>query len=470
MDAITDNILSENSIETESSNLILNELNHWKDFGANFNIKHNFTEKQFINFDLIYLYFKDNNPIDYENTYYDGNQNFSHNESVRSRKLTPIKRWIGNVDYNNTLNDKLKLEIGVKGAFSTFDNNVSVEYLAQNNWVIDPTLSSKSDLTENIYAAYAAMEYKLNDNWVTKIGMRYEHTNSQLNTDTGGRLVDRQYGKFFPTVFLNRKFSDYLNMNFSYTKRITRPTFNEMAPFTIMWDPNTFTVGNVDLQPAIANSIKYDINYKSYIVSLQYTHEDASINNWQLTYDNVNDRILLKAENADNTKTFSATFGFPLKISDWWRIQNNFIYINQSFSGYDSNDAVFNIKSNNFSLNSISAFKLSDTFSCELTALYTGPRYAGTSKFKDFYKIDIGLQQDLGKKWGKLRFSITDVFNSYLWNGTTNIPEQNMNIISNFKWIHTTYSLTYSRNFGNSKLKSSRKREGNIEKERRRVN
>ncbi|MBK8280493.1 MAG: outer membrane beta-barrel protein [Saprospiraceae bacterium] len=40
-------------------------------------------------------------------------------------------------------------------------------------------------------------------------------------------------------------------MNWSYSKRITRPTFNDLAPFVILLDPTTFWQGNAALQPAI---------------------------------------------------------------------------------------------------------------------------------------------------------------------------------------------------------------------------
>ncbi|MBK8278756.1 MAG: outer membrane beta-barrel protein [Saprospiraceae bacterium] len=53
-------------------------------------------------------------------------------------------------------------------------------------------------------------------------------------------MVDRNYGKIFPTIFLNRKINKKVNMNWSYSKRITRPTFNDLAPFVILLDPTTF--------------------------------------------------------------------------------------------------------------------------------------------------------------------------------------------------------------------------------------
>src|SRR5690606_23357532 len=65
------------------------ELNQWRHYGANFNLQHVFREGETLTFDADYLYYKDNNPNDYVNTYYDGDGNFVLEELTRSGKITP---------------------------------------------------------------------------------------------------------------------------------------------------------------------------------------------------------------------------------------------------------------------------------------------------------------------------------------------------------------------------------------------
>jgi len=203
---------------------------------------------------------------------------------------------------------------------------------------------------------------------------------------------------------------------------------------------------------------------------MQYTHEDSPIARWQITYDTINDRVIMRTENLDYTKTFSATLGLPLKVSDWWRAQNNLIYTSQDIREYNSNDKANNLSINIFSINSTSSFKLSDSFTAEITAFYRGPSYSGSAKNNEFYRADIGIQKKFGDKWGSLRFAANDVFDSSEWKSVTDVPDQNLTIARNFKFSHRTFSLTYSRSFGNSKVKSSRNRETGSEEERRRVN
>ncbi len=62
-------------------------------------------------------------------------------------------------------------------------------------------------------------------------GLRYEYTQTDINTLAGVSLVHRRYGNWFPSVFISRKLSKDYMINFSYSKRITRPSFNDIAPW-----------------------------------------------------------------------------------------------------------------------------------------------------------------------------------------------------------------------------------------------
>jgi len=82
----------------------------------------------------------------------------------------------------------------------------------------------------------------------------------------------------------------------------------------------------------------------------------------------------------------------------------------------------------------------------------------------------MGLQKKFSDRWGSLRFSINDIFDSFKFIGGTNIPEENLLTRNLFDFSTPTYMLTYTRNFGNNSLKSARQRDTGSEEERRRVN
>lgn len=469
MDAFNDSFDTSNGIVTSFVELVNDEINQWKHFGANYNLKHSFTKDKFISFDIDYLNYKDNNPTNYKNSFFDENRVFLNTEFLRSRKVTPIKTWVSKFDYSNKISDKIKIEAGVKGTFSKFENDVSVENLVGNDWIIDTTLTNNSNLDEKILAVYGALDYTIDDKTSIKFGLRHEYTDSQLDTDTEGKVVDRQFGILFPSVFFNRKFNDKLNMNLSYSKRITRPTFNDLAPFVILLDPNTFLSGNAALQPAISNSVKYDINYKSYVLSFQYTNEDSSIAIFQERIDETTGRLIFEAANLDYIKTFSITFGFPLIVNSWWRMQNNLNYISQQVRTF-YNEEPIELSLGNINVNITQSFKFSDSFSGELTAFYGGPSFFGSARYDEVYQLNVGFQKNFGDKWGNLKFSVNDIFDSFEFNGGTDLPEQNIKTRNLWDFSNRTFLLSYSRNFGNNKLRSSRNRKTGAEEERKRVN
>ena len=469
MDANNDSFDTTNGLPTAFTETLNEELNQWKHFGANYNLKHNFTDDKYISFNIDYLYYKDNNPNTYDNSYFDENKVLLYTEKVRSGKITPIKTWVVSLDYSDKLNKKIKFDAGIKGSFSNFINSVNVDNLQGDNWIPDPTLTDKSNLDEKIAAAYSAFEYTINDKTSLKFGLRYEYTDSQLDTDTQGKVVDKQYGIFFPSIFLSRKLNDNLNMNLSYSKRITRPTFNDLAPFVIFINPTTFFSGNSALQPAISNSFKYDIGYKSILLSFQYTDEQSSIAAFQEHIDEDTGRLIFTATNLDYTKSSSITLGLPIKINEWWKMQNNLIYINQKIRGLYNEDTV-NLALGNFQANTTQSFKITKTISNETTIYYYGPSLFGTAKFDAVAGADIGFQKKFSEKWGSLKFSINDLFDSNKYTGGTDLPEQNIKTENKFDFSNRTYILTYSNSFGNSKLKSSRERQTGSEEERNRVN
>ena len=440
--------------------------------GANINLKHTFKKDGYISVDLDYLKYHIENPTDYTNSFFDSNNDFLREEITKSDKTNPIKIAVGKADYSNQINSKIKLDVGLKTAFSNFDNDVVVGTFSGQDFIEDNELTNISDLNEQILAAYSSVDYAINDNINMKLGMRYEYTDSELNSDKKGKVVDRKFGNFFPTAFVSYKFNDSLNFNLSYAKRITRPTFNDMAPFVIFFDLGTFFSGNPAIQPAISNAVKFDLNYRSIFISAQYSVEEGSISKFQSSFDEENERLVFAATNLDNTKIFSLTLGLPITLTHWWKMQNNIIFSNTNMSntveGYLSH-----FEKNTIDINSTQSFTMAKNLTSEISVNYISPSFnswIGTSTLKSIYGINIGIQKKFGDKWGTLGFKINDLMDSIQWDVVNAIPEQNLKTKSSLDFMSRTFVLTYSRNFGNKKLKSARERARGAEEEKNRVN
>ncbi|MCR9288810.1 MAG: TonB-dependent receptor [Bacteroidetes bacterium] len=469
MDALNSNQVRTNEVIDTLIEIENDEINQWKHFMGNLSLQHNFNKNTSLNLNADYLYYNGDNPTNYLNSYFNSDGALLYDSQTRSGKITPINLWVGTIDFSKTINDNIKFQAGLKGTLSTFENDVTVEEFISNSWVVDEELTNSSDLDEKIGAAYTSFDIKVDEKTDAKIGLRYEYTSSNLSTVEIPNLVDRKYGNFFPSVFISRKLDDNNNVNFSYSRRITRPGFKEMAPFVYFIDPTTFFAGNPAIQPAISNNFKMDFRHKTVLFSIQYSKEDSSIVRFQNEYDAEKERNLLVSSNLKYLKTASFMIAFPWEITDWWQMQANILGIWQKNVGY-VDDELTSISQKNVRISGGQNFQLPSNFSLEISGFYQSKSLWGTVVMKGFGGLNAGIQKTLNGNHGKLSFNVTDILNTYKWKFTQDVPSQNLNYNSEVDFARTTFKLTYTRTFGNSKLKEARNKTTASEDERKRVN
>jgi len=458
-----------NSLDTTITT-IDNEINHWQNLMTNLNFQHTFKPGKILYFDANYIYYKDYNPNSYNNIFYNSAKQFLYEENLRSGKITPINFKVFSTDYTTPLGKKVSMEAGLKLSLSKFTNDVSLDKLQVNTWISDPSVSANYLLKEDIGAAYTSFTMNLSSKTSMKVGLRYEYTKSNLGTSHTANIVDKKYGELFPTFYISQKLSDNNSVNFSYSRRITRPTFNDLAPFTIFFDPKTFFTGNPALQPAIANTLQASYVLKNFIFSLSYTHEKNSIESFQTQrIDTINNMLYLSAKNFTYEQYLTASFSLPFTVTKWWSMQNNInVDWRQVNTIYDNSPVQLALFDYNF--NSTQRFTFPKEYSIELTGLYYSASYFGTSKLKPIYQLDMGLQKKFSNKKDILRFAANDMFNSGTnYRFVDNLPIKGTVLRGSLNFGMVAYKLTYTHNFGNKALKEKRDRSTGAEDELHRV-
>jgi hypothetical protein len=462
------NILKQTDHIKDTTLFITNdEVNHWRHFMANVNMQHTIKENESISMDLTYLWYHDDNPNNYTNNYYNAAGDFLFAEQTMSGKVTPINIKVGNVDYKKKLSDKTNLETGVKATISRFTNDVTVGTKSGGGWVYDPAFTAKYLLKENIGAAYASVNITLNEKTSLKTGLRYEYTTSNLGTTTVANIVDRKYGRLFPTFFLSRKMDENNTFNISYTRRITRPTFNDLAPFLIFFDPNTFISGNSGLQPAFTDNVKADYIFKNYTFSLGYSYETSTIAGFQDSVDVKSNKQYIVARNLDYTKMITAVIGIPISVTNWWSMNTNITatwqQVHTIYNKLPVTVAQFYVN-----LSGSQNFRLPKNYSIELSGFYYSPSLWGTSKAEPFGAFNISAQKKFNDN-STLRLGVSDVFTSLNFRSVSDRPEQNFYTRTQINFSQRIFRLTYTRNFGNNELRAKRNRSTGSEEETERV-
>ncbi len=466
MDAHTDGKILINNVLDTSLSIANTEVNQWNHQSIAVSIQHNVKAGEKLTLNLDYLNYANSNPNEYINSYFKGSGTFLYDDKARSRKNTPIAVWVGSADYAFKPGKNTDLEFGIKASLAKFVNDVSIENFMNNAWIIDPGRSAKYNLKEDITAAYTAISLQIDMKTTMKLGTRFEYTNSNLGTETKKNIVDRKYGRLFPSFFISRRINDNNTVNFAYSYRITRPTFNQLAPFVYLFDPSTFIQGNPALQPAFSNSIKVDYTLKRYIFSLTYSHVKDAISRFQSKIDSTTNKQVITGENLKSVNTISSSLSLPFTITAWWTMQNNLIGTWQQVEA-NVNDKLIKAQQYNGRFNTTQSFKLNKNLSMEITGFYQSPSLAGRSISRSFGALNTGIQKKFKGKNSSLRFNVTDIFNTQRFRFYDDF-QQNQYNDGALQFQQRTFSLTFSNSFGNEKLKARRNLTG-AEEERRRV-
>ncbi len=469
---------AQNKIYYKTDNLVTSlidqrvyESNVWNHYMGNFNIEHFFKEDETLEFNVDYLHYDDDNPSNYAIQYHDSNSQPTSTEEIRITKETPINTWVSKLDYVRNWGKKIKMESGLKNTVTRFKNNVSVSNKTdESDWISNPDLTNKYSLKEDISAAYTSLNFKFNEKTSMIVGLRYEYTNTVLSTETEYGIIDRHYGRLFQTLFFSRDLGKNNSIQFSYSRRITRPSFNELAPFIVFQSPDTYVAGNEKLQPSISNILKSDYKYKSILLSYTFTNENDAIRRFQPRQSESQNRnvLYLMSKNLDRVTTSSLMLSFPLKLTKWWNMQNNLNGIIQNVkTDYDGENLDITLK--NFRYNAINNFRIAKGFTAELSGFYRSPSLWGVSKSKSLYSISAGVQLKSKNEKHIFSLNLNDVFKSSIYSFSSNIPELNIFNRGRLDFEPRVLRFTYSHNFGSKKVKAERKRETGSEEERGRV-
>lgn len=405
------------------------------------------------------------------NTYYSPAGEFQSSNNFLVYSKRDIKLYAVKADYGFPIG-KGKMLAGAKfssvnadNVFDQYDANGSVD-------VIDISLSNTFTYKEQISAGYLKYETPINDELNLDIGVRMENTHSKgdlQSRESSTQIptsVERNYLNLFPTASITYKTSAAGTYNLSFARRIDRPAYNNLNPFSYPIDQLSYFKGNPFLQPQYANTLALQYSYKNTTISTSYTHtSDISNTITEVLNDNV---VNMVPRNIGLQNNLNLTVTQQVSVANWWKMSLTGI-------GYRLENKVGTIDYGNYSrsrfagtINVQQTFNLPGHITAEATGVVNSKNISGLNTYiKGNSQIDLGLQKNVMHDKGTLMLAASDILRTNRINTDTQL---------NNLLLHTTYAgetrqirLNFTYRFGNNKIKTKDNRESGLQDESQRL-
>ena len=429
-----------------------------KNYSANFNVKHDFKkEGASLNFDADYSGFNYSGVENFNTDFYNENGVLNNQTFIRNDSKTDINIFASKIDFTWPISKTAKLETGLKTSFVKTDNDFLSSALLNNEWQNIAGQSNHFIYKENVNAAYANLSKDLGK-WQIQAGLRAEYTNATGALVTNNTEADQKYLSLFPTVFVNQKISDNSNLRYTYGRRIDRPNYQQLNPFNFYMDPFTIQQGNPYLKPQFTNNFEVSYSYKSGLsFSLGYSKVKDLILDSK-TAQNDSTRIVTVGQgNIGSGEYYSAGLYFPVAVTKWWNLQNNFNLFYNKFNDNNLEGAPFELSKLSYNFNITSSITLPADWTIETNFWLNSPRVRGLETTTIYqYALNTGVQKSFLNKSLKLKLNIDDIFATNYWKGTLNYQNVNLRVQNNYINRRVSFNISYS--FGNQNVKSARSR------------
>lgn len=235
-------------------------------------------------------------------------------------------------DFVNPITDKSKLEMGLRAQLRTNSSINSFYYAdADGKWVFQPASAINYKSDDQVYAAYASYSNQVN-NFGYQLGLRAESSNYNGELLNTGQVFKIDFPiSLFPSVFLSQKLGETSSIQVNYTRRINRPNFWQLTPFTDSSDRLNPSKGNPALKPEFTNSfeLSYEKSFRNkgnFLASIYYKQTTDLITRFQepATGAGGEELLLNTYINANSSYTTGLELTTRQNLFKWWEFTPNF--------------------------------------------------------------------------------------------------------------------------------------------------
>ncbi|HEX8504842.1 MAG TPA: TonB-dependent receptor [Hymenobacter sp.] len=370
-------------------------------------------------------------------------------------------------DYVQPLSKLAKLEAGLKTSVVSSDNDVLFLLTENDQTTVDLNQTNRFRYNENVNAGYVTYTRTLPKGSLTA-GLRGEQTNATGRQEVGGEpFPPRHYFQLFPSAALKRTLTDNHEVSVSLSRRIDRPTYNQLNPFRTYIDATTYGSGNPTLLPQTSYNLELSHTFKQkFTTELAWSITDNPIINAVQPAPGPGNFVVARDVNLSRQDTYTLTLSAQLEPYKWWTTNNNAVVYYARFIGnlagtaLDKGAPAFNITSN-------STFTLGHGWGADLTGTYQSRQIYGFFDLRPQGQLTAGISKSVWDKKGNFKLNFADIFYTQKTRATSTYDNYQERFYQRFDSRVATLAFTYR--FGNQKVAPTRRRTGGAEDEKRRA-
>ena len=427
------------------------EINLWESAQIQAFIKYDFNENTFFDLNFDRLKYSNFQPVNYAITLDINNENLDFG----TVKQSPFDINVFSLDFEKKINSKLKYTGGVKSVFNEFSNKN--EFLSEEEYYSG--FNNSSFLEENVFALYSQLNINVSEKISLQSGVRYEHTLTDINdVISNSLLVSRNYGNFFPSIYLGYKINDSNNFNLSLSRRINRPAFTDLAPFTFFVDVDQAFQGNVSLLPSYTNNIETSYRVKNLLFTIQYSEEKNLISKFQPQINLDTGFITIIPRNLDLQKSANIQFSYSAYPFQFWNLRMFSSYTYAEIE-HQLEDALYTNSNSSFRFTLNNSFEIGNNFSFQIWGYYNTRSIFGLNETLPRGSLNLAIQ----KKIENLTITLNgnNLLDTEHWRFETNNPDDGFNQYFDLDFRPPQVKLSAIYNFGDKNIKSKKSNQRN---------
>lgn len=172
------------------------------------------------------------------------------------RNNADLRKYNAKLDYKRPLGKESTLNIGYEAevANNAFDSTGD-RGAALNALLPVAALTNRFEYDQTVHALYGVYEVTKGKLGIQS-GLRLEQVYSDIDQITDDVQAENDYFRVYPTLHLNYDLGSGQQLRGSFSRRIQRPSPQDLNPYTVYIDPLNLRRGNPSLRPQVTDAFE----------------------------------------------------------------------------------------------------------------------------------------------------------------------------------------------------------------------